>query len=180
MKIAACVIYRRGDVKLLSVHDLLRAAEKRGSPLLVSLNYIIIFAEKQTYFLSMSFVWLLIMLASVTVLLFTDPSAALEAMITGANDSVTLALNLVALYGIWLGCVRNPRIHGSVGQTRARAAAGGAAAVQGRERGNGKIHFHEHKRQSARAGQRRHAHGHRRGRKHEAVRKGREEGRRRT
>ncbi len=51
----------------------------------------------------MSFVWLLIMLASVTVLLFTDPSAALEAMITGANDSVTLALNLVALYGIWLG-----------------------------------------------------------------------------
>lgn len=51
----------------------------------------------------MSFVWLVIMLASITTLLFIDPSAALEAMIKGANDSVTLALNLVALYGIWLG-----------------------------------------------------------------------------
>lgn len=51
----------------------------------------------------MSLVWLVIMLASITTLLFIDPSAALEAMIKGANDSVTLALNLVALYGIWLG-----------------------------------------------------------------------------
>lgn len=51
----------------------------------------------------MSFVWLVIMLVSITVLLFIQPSAALEAMIKGANDSVALALNLVALYGIWLG-----------------------------------------------------------------------------
>lgn len=46
---------------------------------------------------------MVIMLASITTLLFFDPSAALESMIKGANDSVTLALNLIALYGIWLG-----------------------------------------------------------------------------
>ena len=51
----------------------------------------------------MSTIWIIIMLVSITVLIFTNPSAALEAMIKGANDSVALALNLVALYGIWLG-----------------------------------------------------------------------------
>ncbi|MBQ7227224.1 MAG: hypothetical protein IJX05_02355 [Clostridia bacterium] len=51
----------------------------------------------------MSIVWLIIMLVSITALLFINPSSALEALIKGANDSVTLALNLIALYGIWLG-----------------------------------------------------------------------------
>ena len=51
----------------------------------------------------MSIVWLIIMLLSVAALLLSDPSAALEAMITGANGAVSLALTLVALYGIWLG-----------------------------------------------------------------------------
>lgn len=51
----------------------------------------------------MSFIWLIIMLVSITILLFIDPSSALSSLIKGANDSVTLALNLVALYGIWLG-----------------------------------------------------------------------------
>lgn len=51
----------------------------------------------------MSIIWLIIMLLSVAALLLSDPAAALEAMITGANDAVSLALTLVALYGIWLG-----------------------------------------------------------------------------
>ncbi len=51
----------------------------------------------------MSFIWLIIMLVSITVLLFVDPASALSSLIKGANDSVALALNLVALYGIWLG-----------------------------------------------------------------------------
>lgn len=46
---------------------------------------------------------MLIMLASITILLFIEPTTALASLIKGANDSVTLALNLVALYGIWLG-----------------------------------------------------------------------------
>lgn len=51
----------------------------------------------------MSIVWLIIMLVSVAALLIADPAAALSSMITGANGAVSLALTLVALYGIWLG-----------------------------------------------------------------------------
>lgn len=47
--------------------------------------------------------WLVILLASITTLMFKDPSLALSAMIKGANDSVQLAIELVALYGFWLG-----------------------------------------------------------------------------
>lgn len=36
-------------------------------------------------------------------MLFTNPDGAIKAMLTGANNSVTLALNLVATYGFWLG-----------------------------------------------------------------------------
>ena len=43
------------------------------------------------------------MLLSVAALMFTDPTAVLSSMITGANGAVSLALTLVALYGIWLG-----------------------------------------------------------------------------
>lgn len=51
----------------------------------------------------MSIIWLIIMLLSIAALLMTDPASVLEAMITGANDAVSLALTLIALYGIWLG-----------------------------------------------------------------------------
>ena len=51
----------------------------------------------------MSIIWLIIMLLSIAALLLCDPAAVLEAMITGANGAVSLALTLVALYGIWLG-----------------------------------------------------------------------------
>ena len=36
-------------------------------------------------------------------MLFVNPDGAIKAMLTGANNSVTLALNLVATYGFWLG-----------------------------------------------------------------------------
>lgn len=51
----------------------------------------------------MSIIWLIIMLLSIAALMMTDPASVLEAMITGANDAVSLALTLIALYGIWLG-----------------------------------------------------------------------------
>ena len=51
----------------------------------------------------MSIIWLIIMLLSIAALLMTNPASVLEAMITGANDAVSLALTLIALYGIWLG-----------------------------------------------------------------------------
>lgn len=51
----------------------------------------------------MSAIWLIIMLASIVTLLFVNPGAVLDGMLTGANDAVTLAINLVAIYGLWLG-----------------------------------------------------------------------------
>lgn len=51
----------------------------------------------------MNAVWIVIMLTSIVALLFRNPGAVLDGMITGANGAVTLAINLIALYGLWLG-----------------------------------------------------------------------------
>lgn len=48
-------------------------------------------------------IWLIMLISSICVMLFNNPSAAVEAMITGAEDAVALAMQLVAVYGIWLG-----------------------------------------------------------------------------
>lgn len=67
------------------------------------IDYTIIFGKTQTYFIIMSVVWLIIMIVSIVALALSDPAAVLASMITGANGAVSLALTLVALYGIWLG-----------------------------------------------------------------------------
>lgn len=41
--------------------------------------------------------------ASLGLMIFTDPAAAVNAMITGAHSAVELSLNLLALYAFWLG-----------------------------------------------------------------------------
>jgi len=51
----------------------------------------------------MSKVWLLMLIASITALMFRDPSLAVSSMLKGANSSISLAITLVALYGFWLG-----------------------------------------------------------------------------
>lgn len=43
------------------------------------------------------------LIASVSTLIFIDPSAVLESMLTGSNAALRLALELVAIYGLWLG-----------------------------------------------------------------------------
>ena len=43
------------------------------------------------------------MAASLGLMLFTDPSAAVNSMVTGAHGAVELSLNLLALYAFWLG-----------------------------------------------------------------------------
>lgn len=51
----------------------------------------------------MNAIWLLILISSVTTLLFVNPDGALTAMINGSQNAVNLALTLVASYGFWLG-----------------------------------------------------------------------------
>lgn len=41
--------------------------------------------------------------ASLGLMIFTDPAAAVNSMITGAHGAVELSLNLMALYAFWLG-----------------------------------------------------------------------------
>lgn len=51
----------------------------------------------------MSKIWLLLLISSISTLLFINPSMAITAMVKGSSEAVTLAMTLVALYGFWLG-----------------------------------------------------------------------------
>ncbi len=51
----------------------------------------------------MSKIWLIMLLSALTTALVRDPSVAISAMLAGAKDSVDLAMELVAVYGVWLG-----------------------------------------------------------------------------
>lgn len=51
----------------------------------------------------MAIIWLIMLSASLGLMLFTDPAAAVNSMITGAHGAVELSLNLLALYAFWLG-----------------------------------------------------------------------------
>ena len=51
----------------------------------------------------MSKVWYIMLLGSVSSLMFTDHGKAVTSMIAGSQSTVKLALELVALYGFWLG-----------------------------------------------------------------------------
>ena len=51
----------------------------------------------------MAIIWLIMLSASLGLMIFTDPAAAVNSMITGAHGAVELSLNLLALYAFWLG-----------------------------------------------------------------------------
>lgn len=51
----------------------------------------------------MSKIWYVMLLGSISALLFTDPGRAVTAMISGSHAAASLAINLAALYGFWLG-----------------------------------------------------------------------------
>lgn len=51
----------------------------------------------------MAIIWLIMLTASLGLMIFTDPSAAVNAMVNGAHGAVELSLNLLALYAFWLG-----------------------------------------------------------------------------
>lgn len=51
----------------------------------------------------MNKIWLIMLLASLVTALIKDPSLAISSLITGATNSVSLAMELVAVYGVWLG-----------------------------------------------------------------------------
>ena len=51
----------------------------------------------------MALIWLIMLSASLGLMIFTDPAAAVNSMISGAHGAVELSLNLLALYAFWLG-----------------------------------------------------------------------------
>ena len=52
---------------------------------------------------TMAIIWLIMLSASLGLMLFTNPAAAVNSMISGAHGAVELSLNLLALYAFWLG-----------------------------------------------------------------------------
>lgn len=52
---------------------------------------------------TMAIIWLIMLCASLGLMIFTNPAAAVNSMITGAHGAVELSLNLLALYAFWLG-----------------------------------------------------------------------------
>lgn len=51
----------------------------------------------------MAKVWLLMLISALITALIKDPSIAISALLDGAQNSVSLAMELVAMYGVWLG-----------------------------------------------------------------------------
>ena len=51
----------------------------------------------------MAIIWLIMLSVALGLMLFTNPTAAVNSMITGAHSAVELSLNLLALYAFWLG-----------------------------------------------------------------------------
>lgn len=51
----------------------------------------------------MNLLWTIIMLASITAMIFINPDEAVNAMTAGANNAVSLSLSLLASYALWLG-----------------------------------------------------------------------------
>lgn len=47
--------------------------------------------------------WLILLASGLAALLVTDPDAAVTAMSAGSVEAVSLSMNLVAVYGLWLG-----------------------------------------------------------------------------
>ena len=48
-------------------------------------------------------IWWVLMVAGLGALIFTQPSAALSSMVTGANEAVKLSMSRAASYALWLG-----------------------------------------------------------------------------
>ena len=51
----------------------------------------------------MSKMWLILLASGLAALLVTDPDAAVTAMSAGSVEAGSLSMNLVAVYGLWLG-----------------------------------------------------------------------------
>ncbi|MGN1221933.1 MAG: hypothetical protein ACI4TT_01705 [Christensenellales bacterium] len=54
----------------------------------------------------MNIIWCVIMIVGIGILIFIDPSNILNTMIGASEKTVSLCLNLVAIYAVWLGLLR--------------------------------------------------------------------------
>lgn len=53
----------------------------------------------------MNIIWLIVLFSSVLCLSFVSPSSVLSSMIVGANKSISLSFELLAIYSVWLGVI---------------------------------------------------------------------------
>ena len=54
----------------------------------------------------MNIVWSIIMIVSVGIMIFTNPSNIINTMLSASEKSVKLCISLLAIYAIWLGILK--------------------------------------------------------------------------
>lgn len=51
----------------------------------------------------MNKIWLILLIISITSLLFTNPLSVLQGLLSASNKAVTLSISLCAIYAVWMG-----------------------------------------------------------------------------
>lgn len=54
----------------------------------------------------MNKIWLFVVICSISVLLFKNPTAAIESMTIGSNKAVVLSIEMCAVYALWSGILK--------------------------------------------------------------------------
>lgn len=54
----------------------------------------------------MNIVWLVVMLAGIVIMIFKTPQLIISSMISASEKSVSLCINLLAIYAVWLGLLK--------------------------------------------------------------------------
>ncbi len=60
----------------------------------------------------MNIIWLLMVVLSISFLLFSNPSIMLSTMIDSSSNALTLAIELCAVYAVWLGILELVEVSG--------------------------------------------------------------------
>ena len=53
----------------------------------------------------MNIIWLIMIILATFVLIFTNPSGVLNAMLNASKSAVSLCINLLGIYAVWLGII---------------------------------------------------------------------------
>ena len=53
----------------------------------------------------MAIIWFFMIILSIILLIFTNPNAVLSNLLSSAESGVSLCINLLGIYSVWLGLI---------------------------------------------------------------------------